>query len=263
VGKLEQDVAFYKSKGGHMSVSSISTAISQTARSYQTSQKDLASALARLGSGRRFQSATEDVTSFIRAAGLSSSRDKFENIRDSAIGADAAVKATTEWAQEMRGLLVDLKNDTGGASAIAAVQAAASSATYGGDAMNISAAKTWATLRLADNSTVDIAATNPTTALVPTAATTDLDSEAEIDASIARIDTYISDLASYGSAIEMTQNYASAMVVNMQSAESTLTAIDEAAESLKFTEADIRQQSSIAMIAQGNLAQKSILYLFR
>jgi flagellin len=247
-----------------MSVSNISSASGHIARAYRSAQKDLATALARIGSNQRFQSATEDVTSFIRASGLTSSANKFETIRDSAIAADAAVQATTEWAQDMREMLVDLKSDTGGSSAIAAVQAAASSATYGGDAMNITAQKTWATLRLADNTTVDITATAPTNGavLVPTAATANLDTEAEIDDAIENLDDYISDLGAFGSAIEMTQNYASAMVTNMQAARSTLVAIDEAAEALKYADADIRQQSAIAMIAQANISRQNILGLF-
>jgi flagellin-like hook-associated protein FlgL len=60
----------------------------------------------------------------------------------------------------------------------------------------------------------------------------------------------------------MTQEYASAMVTNTLAARSTLVAIDEAAETLKYTDADIRQQSAIAMIAQANVSRQAVIGLF-
>jgi len=217
--------------------------------------------LARLGSQSRFQTAGDDITSFLRASALNSARSGYEMSRDSAKAVQGTIDAIDTWASEMITQLNNLKANLGTDQEdnIRSAVIAASKATLGGTALNIAATTTWATLRLADGSTKAVKAT-AAAAIINTAALTNA---TEINTAISNLRGYIEDVVAYRGMAEATESFASAMVENTRAAESTLKAIDEAAEMAKYTEADIRQQAAVAMMAQSNLAKRAVLYLFR
>lgn len=257
-----------------MALGALGGATASVSKYYQSAQSDLAQALARLGSQRRFQTASQDSTGYIKANNLQVSRAQYEGSKASVSRGQGFVDLADGWVSNMLDQLADLKGAINGgnydeAEGILNSIAAGSSATYGSNNLDNLGA-TFDTVRLADGSQLALQMDSGTSS----ALTTNLTGVSSIgssnastvagyvDTAISNMETAAQSLAKYGAQLDSQSAFLSDMIENTRSAESAITAIDEASEMARYTEADIRQQTSLAMISQGNMSKRSILALY-
>jgi len=236
-----------------MAVTNINSANAYMARSFAVAQKDMSEALARLGSQQRFQTASEDVTGYVRAAQLRGNQTLLDASYGSANTVKGTVDAADGWASAMIDALYELKAAIGDTEKVAALEAniaAAMAATVGGVAFNT--ANLTGTITMVDGSTsaMDIAPVGIT------------GTSGSVDADIVLLETYVGSLDQYSTLADSVANLASTMGNNARAAEASIVAIDEAAEAAKYTAADIQQQAAVAIMSQANMSARAILQLF-
>ncbi|MCB0874135.1 MAG: flagellin FliC [Actinobacteria bacterium] len=86
---------------------------------------------------------------------------------------------------------------------------------------------------------------------------------ASIDAAISTITTNRANLGATQNRLEQTISRLGLMAENLQGAESRVRDADMAQEMIKFTKAQVLQQSGMSMLAQANQAPQSVLSLLR
>ena len=86
---------------------------------------------------------------------------------------------------------------------------------------------------------------------------------ASIDAAISTVTTNRANLGATQNRLEQTIARLGLMAENMQAAESRVRDADMAQEMIKFTKAQVLQQSGMSMLAQANQAPQSVLSLLR
>jgi flagellin-like hook-associated protein FlgL len=240
-----------------MSVSNISSAMNYVANSYSSTQNDLATALARLGSQKRFQTAGDDLTSFVQTGSLNASATMYEASRDSAQSTLGSINAYDSWASQVITALQDLKSKLGGTQEANQKIAIGAMLTQTYNGVSLNGTGITSTLRMADGST------NAVTSGAASVGTGAMATVAAIDTAINTLKTHVGTAVAWKSAAEATQSFSSAMAQNSRAAASTISGIDEAAEMAKYNAASIQQQAALSMLTQGNVAQSAILRLFQ
>jgi flagellin-like hook-associated protein FlgL len=237
-----------------MSVSNIATANSYLAQSYKSAQSDMATALARLGSNKRFQSASDDSDGYIKVTNLKGAQGVYDASYASANTVKGEMVAFDGWATAMLDTLGKLKaaaGDTQKEAALVAAIADLNAARFNGS--DITDGDTTTTMKGVDgvSTAINVAAVTVT-------------------GTVLSVDTDITNMTAFANAVEQTGTQAdaisaaaSAMSSTSRAAENTITEIDAAAEMAKYTAADIVQQSAVAVMAQGNTSSRSVLLLFR
>ena len=99
-------------------------------------------------------------------------------------------------------------------------------------------------------------------ALTPGAGQNIGDVATNISDAITDVKTYQGNIAAYTTGLQSQLNITGSIMQNTQSVQSSITDIDDAQEMLNYAQEDIRSQISMAMIAQANVSQRSILYLY-
>jgi flagellin-like hook-associated protein FlgL len=245
-----------------MGVASLQGATSAVAKSFESSQKDMATALARLGSQKRFQSVSQDSTAFIKANSLQSQQTTLESVQGSIQRGKGFLDVADGWATNMLDQLAQLKGalkagETDKATGIAASITAAAAATYDGNALNVGATA-FDSVNLSDGTALSLTLAGATAADYAALNTT-----GAVDTAVANLETYAGKIAEFKGTLDSQSSFVSDMIENTRSAANDITAIDDASEMAKFTDADIRNQASAAMMAQGNASQRSVTLLFR
>jgi len=267
-------------------VSMINTINSSTASissSYADALKQMSASLARLGSGKRFQTASEDLGSYLKVNSIQTSRNLMESSQNSIKEAKGFLEVASGYASTLLDNLESLKDaayDYFSAAAGSAEQEAAErefdgirasldeilDTEYDGDDLNIAADKTFQTVRLANGGSLaisfavaDDAVTYASTDLLASYALT----ATALDGQIDKVASFAGKVGGYLAQVESQETFVNTMIQNLEAAESSITEINEAAEMARYTENDIRQQVAVAMMAQANMSRHGILNLYK
>jgi flagellin len=100
------------------------------------------------------------------------------------------------------------------------------------------------------------------TALTPGAGENIGDVADHIATAMTDVKTFLGNVSAYSTGLQSHLNITDSIMENTASARSTITDIDQMQEMITFTQQDIRSQTSIAMMAQANLSQRSMLFLY-
>ena len=259
-------------------------------RNLTSSQSSLATALQRLSSGLRINSAKDD------AAGLAISerftaqiRGLNQAVRNANDGislaqtAEGAMAEVTNNLQRIRELAVQSANATNSASDRASLQAevdqlleeidrVASQTSFNGTAL-LDGTFTSAVFQVGANEgeTITVAVTvDATTATLGVDAVDIATDEASAGAAITLVDTALDSINSARAEFGAIQNRFSSVIANLTTAAENLTAsrsriqdADFAAETAALTRAQILQQAGIAILAQANAAPQNVLALLQ
>ena len=257
-------------------------------RQLTKTQNSMSTALERLSSGLRINSAKDD------AAGLAISEQMTTQIRglnqaarnandgiSLAQTAESALSTMGEMLQRMRELTVQAANGTNGTDSWAAldsefqalgaeVDRIASSTTFNGLAI-VGADAAGITFQVGANAgdTVTVTTTDRS-AVGSTASGTALDSAANATTAMGLVDTAIKDIASDRATLGAAQNTLQFTISNLSSAaeaqtaaRSRITDADFAQETASLTRAQILQQAGTAMLAQANQLPNTVLSLLK
>jgi len=258
-------------------------------RNLSSSQTSLATALQRLSSGLRINSAKDD------AAGLAISerftaqiRGLNQAVRNANDGislaqtAEGAMAEVTNNLQRIRELAVQSANATNSASDRASLQAevdqlleeidrVADQTTFNGTAL-LDGSFTSAVFQVGANAgeTITVAVTIDANVAALFAASPDVSSVAGATAAIGNVDLALDSINSARAEFGAIQNRFSSVIANLTTAAENLTAsrsriqdADFAAETAALTRAQILQQAGIAILAQANAAPQNVLALLQ
>lgn len=255
-------------------------------RAQRISSKAVALSTERLSSGRRINRASDDP------AGLGISmrlRGQITGLQQAArnIGsgqamldvAEAGMSQISDVLQRVRELAVQWNSGTLGTAEKQAIQAEVVqlnnqvTSTISGTQFNgvslLNAGGTIATLQVGPNTGNTLAITGPnmTTAVgtaisaFSTLATTGTADITAIDTAIGNVATQRAATGAFGSRLEHSLEYVNSSIESYMQAESRIADTDVAMEMMNLTAAQLRQDVSIAMLAQANQNRRNILAL--
>ena len=238
-----------------MAIGSLSAASAYLSQSYRSAQSDMATALARLGSNQRFQTASQDADSYATVAALRGDQGTYDTAFSSSNEVAGEMEVYDAWATQMMDLLVEMKDavaagDTATSDGLALAIADLNAATHNGAAITGGAASTMTGLD-------GVATTISVTGIAITGTT------ASVDADISALTTFAQEVGASKVQAESLSAAASALSSTNRVAIEQIYKIDEAQEMAKYTAADIKQQASLAMLSQANTSSQAILTLFR
>ncbi len=237
---------------------SLTSATSSMSRSFAVAQKEISTSLARLGSQSRFQTASQDATSYKMQGDLKVTRAVHEAAKGEISRGMSFVDTADAWVSQAMDQLSELKAEASvdpTSEKFTQLQAAAQDTLkqqFNGKALN--AATTHDTVNFAGTGTL---------ALASSAVATTLADETEIDAAISALETFAGNVGGFKARLGAADDFSSAMIESSRTAEKSLTKIDEAAEMANFTENDIRQQAALSMMSQANMSRRAVTMLYR
>ena len=251
-------------------------------------EKQLATAMARLSSGKRINSGKDDAAGLAIATRMDAYVRGFtQAIRNSNDGislaqtAEGALSETSNILVRMRELAVQSANGTLGASDRAALQSEvtqlisqvddiATRTTFNGTSLLNSASTSIAiqtgvqsgqsvSINIGDMQAAALAvdAVDMTTVAGASAALTAL------DAAINTVATQRADLGAVQNRLDSTVNNLSSAVTNLSESKSRIEDADYSVETTKLAAAQILSQASTAMLAQANQSQQGVMNLLR
>lgn len=262
-------------------IGGVNNASSQLASIYNTGNQQLASTLTKIASGKKFQSAAEDLLGFIRSNKLSTEISGYQKIKENLTEfktfTNAAVQSggaiyedltklktlakqyesttDTEMQAEYEAEFNSLKTQIG--------KALTNSKVDGKDIMQVSSSITSVVLNPQGGSTLDMQFSD-------IASSTDIESitidgtdivtgiETEIDSML----TYLSEAKAFDSIASQQLKLNDTIISSKEAVKSLITDIDEAAETSKMVDQSVRQQAAVSMIAQANMSRQSVLKLY-
>jgi len=262
-------------------IGGVNNASSQLASIYNTGNQQLASTLTKIASGKKFQSAAEDLLGFIRSNKLSTEISGYqkvkENLTEFKTFTNAAVQtggaiyedltklktlaeqyaSTTDADQqaEYKAEFNSLKTQIG--------KALTNSKVDGKDIMQASTSIASVVLNPQGGSTLemnfsDIASSTDIAALEIDGTDVADNIDAEIDSML----TYLSEAKAFDSIASQQLKLNDTIISSKEAVKSLITDIDEAAETSKMIDESVRQQAAVSMIAQANMSRQSVLKLF-
>jgi flagellin-like hook-associated protein FlgL len=259
---------------------SVSNAMASVSGSYSSALKEMGTSLARLSSGKRFQSASEDIGGYLKVNTIQNSMGQLESAQNSISEGKGFLDLASAYASNMLDQIEDLKTAafemeglTGTAltAATAKYNGILASATesllseYNGVALNPTAAVTYETVRMGNGGSLDLAfVAGDGVTVANLAYDTDYATTATaLDAEIAKVASYASKVGGYSAQVNSQESFVNTMLENYKAAESSITAINEASEMANYVANDIRQQTAVAMMSQANVSRLAILNLYR
>ncbi|MBN1306765.1 MAG: hypothetical protein JXA18_02530 [Chitinispirillaceae bacterium] len=262
-------------------IGGISYASSQIASVYSSTSKALADALTRIASGKRFQNASEDLVGFLRAKDLEADIGGYETVRENITGFKAYTSAAVTAADSIYEALVEMK------------ELARQYAGTEDEDLKAEYAAEFNALRRQVTDTLDNTYVDGTKVTKATDEVTSVDFNPDVEGSysmtfteiadsltIADFDlptgtveddvqdqmdlmlTYMWEAKAFDGTADQQLNLTATIINSKQAVKSLITDIDEAEEMSKVLDLSLRQQASVAMLAQGNLAQSSLLKLY-
>ena len=87
-------------------------------------------------------------------------------------------------------------------------------------------------------------------------------STADLDNSIDKVNGFMAETSGLLLAVEAQINVTDTIVSNHEAAQSNIMEVDIAEELAEYTALDIKKQAGVAVIAQANISQRSMLTLF-
>lgn len=251
----------------------LSLATSVMQRTFTAANAEMGSALERLSSGKRFSYASEDLTSFIKVTDLDIDQADYSrrNIGLKQASAElgmalGAANNIMDDLKEMKKAWAESEAAVAGSSAQLAAQEKAEALgasivealalAYDGNTLIQSGA--YRDVEMAAGGTLSLDFTIGGTMV----AGTEADTTAAQDA-IDGLAEWIGIVGGLKAQVDSQQKMAETMLSNSQALSSAITSIDEAAETARYVDASVRQQASLSMMSQANMARQSILLLYK
>jgi flagellin len=267
------------------------------ASAYNYNNQLLSDTLSRIASGKKITRPSDDFSGYIRSNQMQSDIDSYQTIKENLTAAKGATGMAVEVGNTVYEDLMDLKdlvtayyntadstNDNETRSEIltkfnnlkTSLTSYVSNTKY--DGTTVFSAATLDSIKLDPDGTgslaitfgaTDIAdATAPTltgfvvgdTTTTGTNKTTDLTA---INTQLTAATSYLAKSESYDKSIDRQLRISDTIIQSKQAAISMITDIDEVSEMNKKTDLQIRQQASIAMMAQAQMSRSSITRLFQ
>ncbi len=223
---------------------------------------DFASALVRLGTGNRFQHASEEPESYVLSGNLRNERKKHEHALAQLSRGEAFIEVADAWVGSVVDTLSQLNAEVSSSASPDRESELRSSVknilsqTHNNRGFNTST--THDTLTLPSGNVLSLTFTIAD--LVDTAA---LGSTAEIRIQMDHAQSFAQKLEAYKARIDSQTEYSSAMITGFRTAGNRVTDIDEAAELAVYVDAEIRMHAAKAVISQASLSSQAMMLLFR
>ena len=268
-------------------VSSINSSAYSLAGIYNQNNSALSQTLLRLASGKNFQSPSDDLIGYFRSQDLEQQYQKYNQIKpdmqewktglDTAATAGEEVNSSLQRMQELSKLY-----PTADASAQASYTAeyntivsdltsTISNTAFDGFKL-LNSTTTIKKIDITPDATTDAQRLliNPgeaitvahLTALTPGVGQNIGNMGAAITDATTDVGMFQGNIAAYATGLQSHLNITDSIMQNTQSVKASITDIDQVKEMLTYTQEDIRSQISMAMMAQANVSQRSMLYLY-
>ena len=225
-------------------------------------QGDYASALARLGTGQRNQSATQDPESYVLANGLRKRIAEHEETLVDLSRADAFVQVADAWVSAVIENLSKLKSETSiSPSSEKTAQMRETIKNIASQQYNsreLNSATTHDTINLPSGSSLSLTFT--ALDLVDTA---NLGSTTEIQTQLEHARSYAEKLGGYGARINSHTSAGKSLLEGHRLAIDRITSIDLASELATYAQNEVRMHAAAAMMSQANLSAQAVMLLYR
>jgi flagellin-like hook-associated protein FlgL len=244
---------------------------------YTNNSQTIADSLVRIASGKRISVPGDDFAGFIRASGLQSDVDGYRNIKQDLQDASALVtygkgvgNTIVEDLTRMKEL-ADLYGQTSDADKQAAytteydtivdrITATKAGSYY--DTTQVYQAGALTTVNINTEGAQNVSVT--TTAIGDETAVNDITTATTgaIQNEINNANTYVTEMESFGKVIDRTIKLTDTIISSKNATISAITEIDEAEELSALTVKLVRQDATIAMLAQAHFVNGLALYLY-
>jgi flagellin len=265
-------------------IGGISYASSQIASAYNSSSQQLADTLTRIASGKKFQSASEDMLGFIRSQNLQSDISGYDDVKQNltefktftSAAVDAAstiyekmskmktlatnyaaavTAADTDKQAEYKSEFDALKTEVGSILTNSRVDGV--NVTTSGSALKTVSLDPQGTGSLAMNFT-----TNTTSGGVTGFDITAGTIGATIQTEIGKVLSYMSEAKAFDGITDQQLKLTGTIINSKQAVSSMITDIDDAEETSKAIDQQIRQQAAVSMMAQANVSRQAVMKLY-
>lgn len=261
-------------------VGGVNVVSSQIANIYNQGNNSMADTLAKIASGKKFQNAGQDLLAFSRANTLSTQISGYNDVEQKLTGAKTATSAAVDVGSKVYENLTkmqDLVTKYGATSDVNdqaeytaefnslrdTVSKSLDSATV--DGVNVADGTYSNTVNMdpqgASQLSIDLATGADSAnvlALTINGGTVAVDLQAEVDNSL----TYMSEAKSYNNIIDNQISLNKTIVNSKEAVKSLITDIDEAAESSKLVDQNVRQQAAMSMLSQANMSRQAVMKLY-
>lgn len=272
----------------------------QIAMFHNLNKQYLSDSLVKLASGRRVNAPQDDLTDYLRAQGMRSQYRNYENLKVELGEWEEAMKSANSTAatvldslEEMKELIYLAEQKIGDPAQYQdeldsyqtqflelaeSVSSLVQDTNWVGESLLNNAGtiaeiyldpgSTTSTLTLAPGVAVDVATdvtplTSDTANHALNISQTEIDAaEALVESAVDDVKTYIGTVSGYIWNLQSQQNVKESIIQNLKSAESTLLSVNEAEEMVNYTSKNIRNQTSLAMLAQANASSEKVLLLY-
>lgn len=264
-------------------IGGINYASSQIASIYNTGNQQLANTLTRLASGKKFQSASDDLVGYLRAQNMQGDISAYDQVRENLTNFKASTTAAVQAGSSIYENLTKMED-------LATKYAAEKAGSADADLMaqykaEFNSLQTQATTTLANTYVDGVQLTDTTDALNATVSlgpdggaltltfsdAADLSTAIDIDdagavaavqAEVSAGMTYMYEAKSYDSIADQQLKLTDTIINSKKAVMSLITDIDEAEELNNATDQSIRQQAAMSMLAQANMSREGILKLY-
>jgi flagellin len=251
-----------------------------THRNLMNTESSLDTAIQRLSSGLRINSAADDVAGYAIVQGLTGQvnglNQATQNTQDGVSlvqTAQGALSDVTSMLQRIRELAVQYANGTNSTSDLAAIQSEVNQLTSEIDQIGSTAqfngvyllkGQTSITFQVGANDGDTIAVTTITlSSVVGTLSLSSSTAIASIDAAINAVSASAGDFGAIQDRMTYTLTNLSSYAENLTSATSQIQDVDMASEMTEFTNDQILEQAGTAMLSQANQEPQAILSLIK
>ncbi|MBD3320268.1 MAG: hypothetical protein GF350_04145 [Chitinivibrionales bacterium] len=272
------------SQGRCIMLGGVTSASYKLTQIYNSNSQQLANSLARIASGKKYVNAGDDFASFARGQTIESDIIGYEHVQVNLKLAEGITDAGVEIGGQLYEDLIEMRelaelyeaeeagaNDAdvlaGYESEFDALKEKVVSAigNTSVDGTDIVQAANLSTVSLDPAGTGTLAIT-PTT--VPDSAAIDAfdlsgaTTSGDVDTQVGNALTYLTEMQGFDKSIESQINITDTIIASKEAAKSLVTEIDEAEELSRVTALNVRQQSTIAMIAQANMSHAAVARLY-
>lgn len=251
--------------------SSIASVLSNIYTANDTSLND---SLSKIASGKRVQSPSDDFAGYARASGLNQDISQYNQVKQNLQDAKSYTDYGTAVGNNVLSDLTQMKDlATSFANTTDATQQAALTTQFtslqAGIADQIANSKYDGTQIYATTlaKTVNLDTNGTKMTITPTAvgdasALTIGGGAVAVQAEITNAQQYVSDMQSFGTQITRQSNLTDTIISSKQATVSAIMDVNEAEEESNVTNLQVRQQATVSMMSQANLAQSAIAKLF-
>lgn len=267
-------------------VNSMYSISSQLSSIYTSNSRSLAEIYQQVASGKKITSASDDFVGYIRAQSYESDINDYEGVQEDLYDAKIITEMTVDVGDGIYEDLYRMKTiadayDTASAdqqdayesefaALMISVTSAIGDAQYEGTNLIQSAAAIRTVYLDPDRSnslSIQFAAGDIVTSANITALDLAGNGGAATSTSVATeltaAQNYVSKANMFDTAVDRNQDIVDNIVANKQAAKSYITDVDDVEALAKATDLQVRQQATIAMMAQSNLSRESLMLLFK